>query len=46
MRIIEIFKTESEEERREAVTKILIKYEEDKHKAAEPSHCEHCLHVV
>lgn len=36
MRIIEILKNESEEDRREAVTQILIKYEEDKRKAAEP----------
>ena len=35
MRIIEIFKSESEEERRKAVTEILIKYEEDKRKATE-----------
>ena len=35
MRIIEIFKSETEEERREAVTETLIKYEEDKRKDAE-----------
>ena len=30
MKIIEIFKTDSEDDRREAITEILIKYEEDK----------------
>jgi len=35
MRITEIFKTESEAERRKAVTELLIKLESKKHKEAE-----------
>jgi hypothetical protein len=36
MKIIEKFKSITEDERRKAVTDILIKYEEDKHIAREP----------
>ena len=34
MKITEIFKSESDEERREAVTKLMIKLENKKHKKA------------
>ena len=34
MKVTEIFKSESDEERREAVTKLMIKLENKKHKEA------------
>ena len=36
MHIIEVFKSDTEEERRKAVTETLVQYEEDKRNAAEP----------